>query len=221
MGKDYIPEKDGMAAVWMGAFAAGIAKAPGAYMLSPPDVAIIQQVVAEFQHELPVATAPATRTKGTVHSKNQARARAEALLRLYAQQIKLNRGISDASKLAIGVPPPNTARSRRDVPLSSPVVSVVAATQGAHTLAYKDTITPGRAMPFGAVCLQVFRAISEDGPVRDPADARLCGCFTRSPAVVTFRAEDNRKTATYFARWASRRGEFGNWSMPTSFTIAA
>jgi hypothetical protein len=105
--------------------------------------------------------------------------------------------------------------------MTSPMVAIVAATPNAHTVAYKDTITPGRAMPFGAVCLQMFCAISEDGPERDPMRAQLCGCFTRSPAVVTFRPEDKGKTATYFARWASRRGEFGMWSLPTSFTIAA
>jgi hypothetical protein len=123
--------------------------------------------------------------------------------------------------ISIGVPPPNTARTRRHVPLSSPAVVVMAATQGAHTLSFFDTITPGRAMPFGATYLQVFIAITETGQPATLDDARFCGCFTKKPAVVTFASKDRGKTATYFARWGSRRGEFGNWSHPASFTIAA
>jgi hypothetical protein len=221
MGKDYIPEKDVEAAEWMDTFATGIATDPDRYMLAPSDVQAIQGVVADFRQKLAAALAPSTRTRGVVCSKDESRAIAQKLLRAYAQRIKLNGDISDASKIDIGVPPPRATRTRRSVPMSRPLVTVLSATHGRHTLTYRDTNTSRRAMPFGAVCLQMFRAISDDGPVHDPERAQLCGCFTRSPAIVTFGPEDRGKTATYFARWASRRGEFGCWSMPASFVIAA
>jgi hypothetical protein len=221
MGRDFIPEQDAKAAMWMRNFAEGVARQPGAYMLSPADVQVIQRVVGEFRNALALATWPSSRTRGTVCAKNESRARAEGLLRLYAKQIKANAGISDASKISIGVPPPNTSRSRRHVPLTSPWVSVMAATHGAHTLSFGDTITPGRAMPFGAAYLQMFVAITETGQRATQDDARFCGAFTRNPVVVRFNGKDRGKTATYFARWGSRRGEFGNWSSPASFVIAA
>ena len=76
-------------------------------------------------------------------------------------------------------------------------------------------------MTFGAAYRQVFVAISEIGQPATLEDARFCGAFTTKPATVTFRSKDRGKTATYYARWASRRGEFGQWSLPVSFTIAA
>jgi hypothetical protein len=221
MGKDYIPEQDRQAAAWMRTFANGIAADPDRYMLAPSDVEAIQGVVADFRQKLAVALAPSTRTKGVVRSKDESRAIAEKILRPYAQRIKLNGQISNAAKIDVRVPPPHTRRTRRGVPGSRPLLNVVSATHGRHTLRYQDSDKPGRGMPFGAVCLQVFRAISTNGPVSDPTQAQLCGCFTRSPAVVTFVPGDCGKTATYFARWASRRGEFGCWSMPASFVIAA
>ena len=55
----------------------------------------------------------------------------------------------------------------------------------------------------------------------DPAAAGYLGGFTRTPVAVTFGAEDDGKVATYFARWAGRRGDTGAWSRPVSCRVAA
>lgn len=45
--------------------------------------------------------------------------------------------------------------------------------------------------------------------------------FTRTPFEVKFEHADSGKYCTYFARWISRRGEVGNWSVPVKMRIAA
>ena len=53
------------------------------------------------------------------------------------------------------------------------------------------------------------------------AQAQFYGKFTRNPIEVDFTEEQDGKVATYYARWASQRGDTGPWSVPVSFRIAA
>jgi hypothetical protein len=76
------------------------------------------------------------------------------------------------------------------------------------------------AKPFGASELQLFRAVGTT-PATDPNAAQFYGKFTKNPMAINFNPADNGKQATYFARWASRRGEVGPWSNPISMAIAA
>lgn len=47
------------------------------------------------------------------------------------------------------------------------------------------------------------------------------GLYTRGPITVRFEHDADCRKATYWARWVSRRGEFGPWSLPVSMSIAA
>jgi len=68
--------------------------------------------------------------------------------------------------------------------------------------------------------LQLFVAVGAE-PSVDPAAAEFKGAFTKNPVAVGFVAGDDGKVATYFARWASRKGDVGPWSLPVSMRIAA
>ena len=91
---------------------------------------------------------------------------------------------------------------------------------GVHVLTFGDSIIPGRAMPFGATSLQLFVAIADE-PADGVGEARFCASLTKKPTNIPHVPADAGKVATYFGRWASRRGEFGPWSLPTSMRIAA
>jgi hypothetical protein len=141
--------------------------------------------------------------------------------RQYASLIKPNAGISDQDKEAIGVPPINLNRNPINVPASSPLLNIVGATPGSHTLRYADTSTPDSGKkPFGAANLQLFVVVGTT-PVIDPDAAQFYGAVTRNPVAVGFDAADNGKMATYFARWADRKGQVGPWSLPVTMAIAA
>jgi hypothetical protein len=196
---DFIPSQDPQALIWMQTFSAGISANPSLYLLTAPDAATIAAAVHEFDLALAESSDPATRTAVTVAQKDDSRTAAEAVCRQFAILIKYNAGISDPDKIAIGVRPVNPSREPIECPQTSPLLNVIAATPGVQTLRYADSTTP----------------------ITDPEAARFYGKFTRNPIGVDFEAADNGKQATYFARWASRRGETGPWSLPVTMAIAA
>jgi hypothetical protein len=221
MATSYIPRPDALALNWMQVFALGIQANPALFMLLASDAAAISAAVDLFAAAFAVANDPATRTPVSVNSKDVARNSAEQICRQYAVLIKNNAGVSDSDKISIGVRPVNPSRSPVNVPESSPLLNIIGATPGAHTVRYADTNTPDKAAkPFGAVQLQLFVAVGT-GPVADPSAAAFHGAFTKNPVGVAFDAADDGKVATYFGRWASRTGEVGPWSLPVSMRIAA
>lgn len=218
---DFIPDRDGPALTWMQMFSAGITAAPARYQLVPADAAAIAAAVAAYAAAYADSQDPATRTKLTVAVKDQARFAAEQLCRQYAAVIKPNAGIGDADKLAIGVPPPNNGRTPVPAPASWPDLSILNGAPAQQVVRYSDVATPdSSAKPFGVERLELFVAV-EAGPTGDVAAARYRGSYSRSGIAVNFTAADKGKTATYFARWVSTRGEAGPWSPPASLPIAA
>src|SRR5688572_19785906 len=107
MANDYLPRQEARTLAWMRAFAGGISGNPSVYMLAPADAATIQNAVDSFAAALALAKNPHTATRVTVCDKDQARVAAEQICRQYASLIKLNGGVSDADKKAIGVRPLN------------------------------------------------------------------------------------------------------------------
>jgi len=100
-------------------------------------------------------------------------------------------------------------------------VNAIAATPGSHTLRFADSLTPdSRGKPFGASDILLFCCVAEED-VNDPSLAKFVGKFTKNPISVEFTAAQNGLQATYFARWSSRRGDVGPWSLPVSMAIAA
>ncbi|HEV2296747.1 MAG TPA: hypothetical protein VGR35_23095 [Tepidisphaeraceae bacterium] len=216
-----IPAQDGPAREYMLTFANVIAFDPSVYQLQQVDSDAISAAVNAYSAAYTLAIEPATRTELTIIDKDETRNSAEQIVRLYAMQIKYNAGISTAAKAAIGVSQPNPERNPINVPASSPLMNIIGATPGAQTVRYADTSAPDSgAKPFGAASLQLFVAITDE-PTTDEAVAKFYGAFTRNPIGVAFNEADDGKVATYFARWADRKGQVGPWSLPVSMRIAA
>lgn len=220
MANPAFPRANAKCLAMMQNFARHISAGPSVYMLSAADAAGIQGAVDAFAAAYAVAMDPNARTKVSVAKKDEARNAAEQLCRQYYSLIKPNAGVSDADKIAIGVNPVNRGRTRVNCPQTLPALSILAATFGTHTLRYKDSLADGSGKPFGATQLQLFVAIG-DQRVGDPKEAAFYRGFTINPMGVAFDAKDDGKLATYFGRWASRRGDVGPWSLPVSMRIAA
>jgi hypothetical protein len=135
--------------------------------------------------------------------------------------IKRNRGISNAAKLSLGLNLLRPARLAVPAPSTSPILSVIGATPGVHTIRFADEDTPNaRAKPAGAIAMQLFRAVGERA-ASDPRQATYYASVTRQPFAVTFDHADNGKVATYFARWITRTGLVGPWSRAVSSRVEA
>ena len=96
--------------------------------MSASDAKAIALAVQEFADARTIAINPATRTVGTVTTKDEKRHAAEQICRQYAILIKYNVGISSEAKLDIGVQPVNPTRNPVTALGTSPMVNVVAAT---------------------------------------------------------------------------------------------
>jgi uncharacterized small protein (DUF1192 family) len=218
---DWLPRDDNDFNVFAGVFADTIAAAPATYLLTPADGASLQGVAADFAAKLAISNTEATRTRLTIADKDDARSACESLIRQYAMVIKQSAGIADADKIAIGVRPLSDSREPVECPQTSPIVNILHATPGLHELRYSDSTTPdSRARPHGASELQLFLAITDEEP-GNVDEASFYGKFTRNPINVQFSTADDGKLATYYARWASPRGETGPWSIAESMRIAA
>ena len=104
--------------------------------------------------------------------------------------------------------------------MPAPLLNVTAATMGGHAAFCRQRQSQHAGKPFGASEIQIWVAIDDD-PVPDPGAASFYGKFTKNPIAVAFEHADNGKQCTYHARWAGRRGDTGNWSMPITMAIAA
>ena len=142
------------------------------------------------------------------------------VVRPYAQRVRNNAGVGDDDKIALGVRPLNAGHTPVLVPQTQPLLSVVGATPGVHTLRFADANTPAsRAKPFGATYLQVNVGYGGVVP-SDVSETVLVGLFTRQPLAVSLPAARRGQRATYFARWVGVRGDTGPWSPPASMTVA-
>ena len=216
---DYIPGPDEAFRTWAEAFSSGIS-ANGAFMLtraSRIDPGGCRRLrLSPCDREQRIHPHPPDH-----HRKDDSRSICESLCRQYAILIKENTGIADEDKIAIGVRPINPNREPVDCPQTSPLISIIGATPGSQIIRFADSTTPdSKAKPFGASELQLFVAIGteETAPL---SDAQFYAKVTRNPVAVEFAEGDDGKIATYYARWASVRGEVGPWSLPVSMVIAA
>lgn len=224
MIESYIPAKDSLFRQWANTFANKLNANPEKFMMTPAQTQAIREAVDDFIEKYEVTLEKDTRTKTTIIAKDDARSIAETMCREWASLIKENLGISDEDKVAAGVRPINPARDPIFVPQTSPILAIIGNTPGAQTLQFRDPTEPTkRAKPFGASELQLFLAVTDsEGLTAAPlSEARFHSKVTRNPIAVEFGQDDNGRTATYYARWASAKGEFGPWSLPVVLKIAA
>jgi hypothetical protein len=217
----YIPQRDSDLGQWMGNFSTLITASPGVYGLTAGDATTIATYVNAFSAALAVVNNPATKTKATVATKDGAKAAMLDIVRPYAIQVRNNNGVSNADKTALGLTIVDRTPTPVPPPASSPLINVIAATPGEHTLRFSDSNAPDkRGKPAGTIGLQLFVAVAS-GAVGDPAVAPFKAFVTRQPYAVAFEPADNGKLATYFARWQNGKGDVGPWSTAITFTIVS
>ena len=221
MAAPYIPPKEADLALWSQNFADLIDAAPSTYGLAPSDAAAIVAANDPWQASYLLATNPTTRTEVTVAQKNADRIAAVIVFRTYASQIRLNPGVSNSDKLALGLNLPNNAPSPIPPPPTFPILAIASAGPGMHEIRFADSASPSsRRKAANAVQMQLFRGVAP-AAIPDPANTTFYAAVTKQPfaSVFTDPAEAG-DVATYFARWVTRTGELGPWSAAVSMTVA-
>lgn len=245
----YIPRADGKLRDWLNDFAAGIAADPAGYGRSKQEAAMLVELAQRYEQAYVRARSKKTRCKPATAAKNRVRREVWDAARPIAMQIKAKPPeiISDAMKIAIGVKPRNFRGRGSPIrpPDRAPMLAFDSALPtsggGGHRLRYFDPMYPTRfAKPPGVIQCQVFVVVS-DGvltakrlrqlPPRmtgkraqmyrheDDGLLTFVHIATRHVFTVPHDAKHIGKTATYFARWATKRGLTSPWSASVSMTI--
>lgn len=219
MAAPYIPPKDSDFLAWITNFNTLITASPATYGLVAADATAIDAVTDPYTAAQAVVDNPSTKTVTTVATKNNTKNAALAVVRTYAQQIAHNAGVTDGNKLALGLNLPNTSPSPIPAPTSSPLLTVIGATPGQLTIRYADSNTPDkRSKPQGVTQMQLYVLVATTVG-DDPSAASFYGAVTKQPFAVSFEPADAGKIATMFARWQTRTGLVGPFSLAASFVI--
>ena len=219
----YIPAQDALFATWLDNFSTLLTAAPTTYGLTATEATAADGVNTTFQAAYTAAIDPVTRTSPAVALKDSARASAEAVVRPMAVQISLDAGVTNADKSSIGVTVRSVTPTPIPPPTDAPTIGIQSATPLEMVMTAKVAGTVGKAKPFGAVALEVFRSVGTVAAT-DPAQAIYNGLFTKSPFRQTFTADDQGKIVTYFARYTTRSGPQGQsqpgpWSAPLNLIV--
>lgn len=215
MANGYMPRADAAAVQFMCRFVDALRERPAVYRVSSDELAALEQAVGQFVQAFSVASNPVTRTKPAITTKDERRLSAELACRPIYLRIKVDPEISDADKIAAAIRPVNASRRRTAPPSEKPSIQLQSLTTSSHVLVWM-----GGAKPRGAVGLQLFRSLSQDDD-ETPVAPEYLGTYSRNPIHISYHREDNRKLATYIARWIDRRGRTGPWSNRVQAVVTA
>ncbi|MEZ6124087.1 MAG: hypothetical protein R3C49_13055 [Planctomycetaceae bacterium] len=194
---------------------------PEKYGVTPEDVQKLQADQARLDTTTAAANSARDAAKAAVETKDAAVAAAKEAVRLVTRRIQADPSVTDAARLAAGIPVHKNHRTPVPRPATAPVGSVIATERLEHQVMFSDSATPTRrARPFGATGCEIYVAVA-DHPPGDPQQYRFAGLCSRSPETIRFQPEDGGRLANYLLRWVNSKGEFGPWSQPISATIPA
>jgi hypothetical protein len=221
MAAPYIPPKDSDLLAFANTYATTVAVNPSIYGLVAGDSTTITNAVNTYAAAQAVVDNPATKSVTTVNAKNAAKQAMIGILRTYSAQIRLNPGVSNDAKLAIGLNLPNNTPTPVPAPVTVPILTVIGQQAGTITVRFADSTTPDkRSKPAGAVQLELWLGV-ETAVVTDPTLCTKVATITKQPVAITFPIGSSGKVYTFFGRWLTRRGLAGDWSSSITGTIGA
>lgn len=223
MASGYIPSRDVDLVPWAENFSTLITANPALYGLTAGNATDIDTVVDAYVSAYATATNPSTRTPSTIAAKDSAKGAMVPILRLWAQTIKINSGVSNENKVALGIHINDAGPTPIPPPSTAPVMGLVSQFHLTMKLDIRDTATPtSRAKPVGTAGALIYRKITPiaDPAPTDPTTATFDGLYSRNLADQSFSSDDVGKRCTFWARWTNAKGEEGPWSVPFSQFVA-
>ena len=103
-------------------------------------------------------------------------------------------------------------------PQDAPYLHLAEVSMGEHTIAFWDHRLH-RSLPKGVTRLELFCVLHDERGDAPLEKARYWRSFVQSPVKIGFEESADKKTATYYARWANENGDVGPWSSPVSKSV--
>ena len=216
---DYIPNSDADFHTWLHNFQNYATANLAPLGLTTADQTALQNVITAWEAAYNAHAAAQAAAQSARQAKDDSRDEAEAVLRPMSGQLQARTEVTDAQRLALGLPVRSTTRRASSTPTTRPVAQIDTSQRLRHTISWTDELTPTtRARPDGVSGCEIFSKVGEPAPV-DPEELKYLALDTATPYIVFFDGSDAGKIAYYMLRWVSTRGERGPWSHTVSATI--
>jgi hypothetical protein len=216
---DYIPTKDDAFHTWQQNLVSYLNAHLAVFGLVAGDMTPLGPIQGIWAAAIASNLAAQDAARSAASYKDASRQTLEAALRALVARIQANPTVTDANKLAAGLPSRDKTRTPASVPTSRPVATVDAGQRLAHVVRYRDeSKSKSNAKPKGVMGCEIWVKVGPTPPA-DPSECRFLGLQTATPHLEEYAGADGGKLAHYLLRWVNTRGEKGPWSETVSATI--
>jgi hypothetical protein len=218
---DYIPGSDAEFDAWLENYTNNLSKEKTNLKLSDTDVDELTQAKADWAAKSADYDAKHSAAQAATQAKKEARQRVEAVVRRHVRLLQADANVSNATRAALGLNVSDTTRTAAAAPTTRPVAQVDTSQRLRHTINFFDESTPNtRRKPDGVRGCEIWVKVGDPAPT-SADQLRFLALDTATPYTVEYDGTDAGKTAHYWQRWISNRGEPGPWSQPVSATITS
>ncbi len=167
------------------------------------------------------AKAPMTKCMATTTARNEYQVIYTSALTLVFDTFLVNNpNLSAADKKAMGI---HEYKGNGKTPLPDPTtVPIVEISQGAplqHIVKFRNPATNRGGKPHGVGFLEVSYKVGDPAP-EELSDANLHENIQISGQTITYLLSQRGKMVYFFARWGTRRGKYGPWTVMFTAIIA-
>jgi hypothetical protein len=210
--KDYMPKKDGDFDILQNnVYNAALANATK--WLIPQEV--LAALAAPRQRWISAYATycnPATHTPAATREKNDAKKEYAATLRTFIQgQIMHNTRVSDAERLAMGLPVYDHTPTQAQPPKTRTIMEIVFSQILKHSVHVRDSESKGAGKPEHVIGFELWRRIGGEAEPKFE-EMQLVELATRSPHTLEYTSADRGQLVWYASRWVNTHGEKGPWS---------
>jgi hypothetical protein len=219
MNSNFIPGGDAPFNVWQGVLVVGLTARATKLGIPAEEMARVLASQDRWNKGFEAASNPATRTKGAIREKQEAREDFEAELRkVIKAYITYNPAVTDQERDDMGLPVHDSKPSPAPAIGSRPELEVHFPQIQQHSLTVRDSELDGRAMPAHAVGFEVWRKVGDPAPAQE-SDWLLVVQAPHSPCLLTYGEQESGVRIYYRVRWVNTRGVPGPWSETVSAVV--
>lgn len=219
MSNDYLPSRDALLLDWSDNFHSMISSSPTTYNLTAAQATAYGTLHTAWSNAYTTATAPSTRTRGTIAAKNAARTLLKANARFLARIVQAGSATAQ-QKIDLGLTARDTTPTPINPPTQAPVLEIVSALGRTLKVNLRSVGSERRGKPDGVHGASLFSYVGAIAPA-DMAEWTFQGSTTRTSFDVEFAPTVPAGSQVWLtAFWFNPRSQSGPACTPISAYIA-
>jgi hypothetical protein len=206
----YIPGKNAELVEWGNNFVKYVSDNSVTWEIPKEEITVLETAQSNF-NTLQAAATGAGRTKVIVEKRDEAKKAFEENIRYMVNFRLQNRIVTNADRVAMGIPVHDSVRTPLPDPTTRPVAELISNGIRSVQVKFHDESSSTKAKPYGIDGAVILYAV-RDTPPKDLTDLTLSVLATRTPHTLTF-TEAQRGQWVYAALcWQNEKGVKGQYS---------